>query len=79
MVFLSLLLFGVIAFLAISLVSKELREKTVSKAKGIVDTVFNKAPIIADNVVIDPLKERINRLKSGSGIGSIRVEAGDLQ
>ena len=78
MVLLGIIFLGVIVFLALSLFSPELREKAVTKSKGVVDTIFNKAPIIADNVIINPLKERASRLRSGAGVGSIRIEAGDV-
>ena len=74
MVLFALLGLGILGFFVLSIFDRELRDRAVDKLRGVLDNLFKKSPVIADQVIIDPLTEQVRKLTSGRKTGGIQVD-----
>ena len=62
-----------IAFLALSLFSTELRDKILGKARDLTNKLFVSAPPALDKIVVNPLKNQLEKVKAGRETGGIET------
>ena len=73
MVFIQALILVFLIFLGLSLFSTELRDKVVGKAKDLTNKLFVVAPPALDKIVVNPLKNQLEKVQAGRETGGIET------